>query len=166
MSCENTIRRKEQENSFKLLGIKDYIISDFKDGEIPHNKTTIDFLDNIIKSRNINIIFTHSEYDSHQDHNNTMKSAMSAGRNVNNFFHFDTIPFKRINYQELSKPTVYSSITGFLTPKLDSLKCHTSQLYRFPTHWESILTSEAQYKGTFISVDYAEAFYCKKLSFM
>lgn len=164
MSCETPIRKKEQEDSFKYLGITDYVIADFEDGAIPHNKETVSLLDNIIKDRGINTIFTHSEFDSHQDHQNTMKSTMSAGRNVNNFFHFDTVPFKRINYQEFSKPTTYSEVDNFIDYKIKSLSLHKSQIKRFPQDWEKILEAEARYKGTFISSKYAEAFYCKKLN--
>lgn len=164
MSCENNIRKKEQEEAFKYLGITDYIIANFKDGAIPHNKETVSLLDNIIKEKNIDTILTHSEFDAHQDHHSTMKSAMSAGRNVNNFFHFDTVPFKRINYQEFSKPTVYSEIDNFINCKIEALDLHKSQLNRFPQDWKEILKAEAKYKGTFISSKYAEAFYCKKLN--
>tara|TARA_R110000803_G_scaffold207585_1_gene275610 strand:+ start:157 stop:786 length:630 start_codon:yes stop_codon:yes gene_type:complete len=165
MSCETPTRKKEQEDSFKYLGVTDYVIANFKDGAIPHNKETVSLLDNIIKDRGINTIFTHSEFDSHQDHQNTMKSTMSSGRNVNNFFHFDTVPFKRINFQELSKPTTYVEINNFIDKKINALKFHKSQIKRFPKNWEEILKSEARYKGTFISSNYSEAFYCKKFIF-
>ena len=163
MTCENETRRKEQIKAFEVLGITDYIIGDFEDGKIPHNKENVSFIDNIINKYQINTIITHSEFDSHQDHHNTMKSAMSSGRLVNNFFHFDTIPFRRINYQELSKPTIYSNIDNFIDYKIKALQCHKSQLPRFPEGWIEKIISEANYKGNSVNVKYAESFYCKKL---
>lgn len=163
MTCENDIRRKEQENSFKVLGIDKYHIGHFIDGKMPHDKESVSFIDNLIKQHNINTIITHSEFDAHQDHHNTMKSAMSSGRLINNFLHFDTVPFRRINYQELSKPTVYSNVNDFIQCKIKSIKCHESQLSRFPIDWEEKLISEANYKGNFVNTRYAESFYCKKL---
>lgn len=164
MSCENTTRRFEIYNAFEVLNIPKscVIIGEFNDGSIPHNKTSVSFIDKYVNEKTL--IITHNEHDAHQDHRNTSLSAMSAGRNCLNFLQWTTVPFRRVNTFENTPASFFVCVDDFIEKKLLSLTCHETQLNRFPKNWMELLRNQAYINAINSNCKYAESFYLKKFT--
>lgn len=164
MSCENTTRHKEIYTAFKKLGIpsSSVVIGEFEDGKIPHNKTTVSFLDKHINSQTL--LISHNENDTHQDHINTSLSAMSSGRNALSFLQWTTVPFRRVNKFHNIHPSFYVCVDDYIYKKISSIECHNSQIKRFPINWKELIKQEALLKAVNSNCKYVESFYLKKFT--
>jgi len=114
-------RRKESEQSAKLIKMK-LIYGNFKDGNIPADSSLVLFLDKIIKKHKIDVVYTHTEHDRHQDHRNVAAASISSGRNINELYSYETpsvlYPFN---------PQLFVDITKTIEFKTFAIKKHGSQ---------------------------------------
>ena len=94
----------------------------FPDGNLKLNSSLISFLDTIIENNRIDVIFSHSPHDRHEDHTVVGKSCISAARNVNELYFYETpsvlYPFK---------PQLFFDVTDSFDNKILALKKHKTQ---------------------------------------
>jgi len=81
-------RRKESINALKILGYKNEI-NFLNLPKINVKQFTIGILEKEIEKFKPNRIYTHSMNDRHQDHRNCGYAVLSAGRYINEIFHFE-----------------------------------------------------------------------------
>ena len=138
----------------------DLVHLDFEDTKIPFSVESISSLERIIKSKKIDIIYTHWGGDTHQDHINTLKTTLSSARMVKNVLCYEQIPIPRvsINYPVAN---YYVDVSEFMDKKIESCLCHESQLKKYKDGGFDMIDGLkvlARYRGNQIGVKYAEAF--------
>ena len=133
---------------------------DFPDREVPFNSESITEIEKIINSFSIDTIYTHWSGDTHQDHINTLKSSLSAGREVDNVLCYEQVPVPRVtNIYPVAN--YYVDITSHMSKKIKACECHTSQILKYKNMGVDMLDGLdvlARYRGNQIGRKYAEAF--------
>ncbi len=164
------IRKKEAENSAKILGA-DLFIGLFPDLELHINKESVDKLVDVIRKVDPDLIITHSPDDYMVDHVNAGKLAIDASfcATLPNYetkvkkcvklvpiFFMDTA--SGVNFQ----PTEYVDITEEMPIKEKMLLCHQSQYTWLKEHdkidYVDFMKGLNQFRGTQCGVKYAEGF--------
>ena len=95
VTLNSNISKREATNAAKVLGA-DLILAPFKDTQIQFNSDSVRFIENIIKEKSIDWVYTHWAGDTHQDHINTLSATMAAARLVNNVLCYEQVPLPRI----------------------------------------------------------------------
>lgn len=154
------VRVREQEDAARLLGAKEVFWGDYRDTELPLDRALILRLEDVIRQVEPRMIFVHSPDDTHQDHRNLARGAMSATRYVPNFLFYE-VP-STLNFA----PNCYTDIADVLDLKLASLEAHRSQVTK--TNIEDLTILElarscANFRGIQARVKYAEAFQSVRL---
>jgi len=72
---------KETINGAKVLGAK-LVQLDFETKNLPYSGESVEAINEVIDRYDIEIIYTHWNHDTHQDHVRTTQAVMSAGRYV------------------------------------------------------------------------------------
>ena len=155
---------EETEKSRKLIGCKSLDFLPFTDLNLPFNFESVSRLDSLIKTYNIDTIYTHYEYDSNQDHIAACKITMAAARYVPNVYCYPQIPIPRL-YTRHFAPNYYVDITDTFETKLAASRCHVSQMKKYKAIGFDViknLTVAAEFYGLSCNVKYAEAFYIVK----
>jgi len=115
------IRQKETEKSAKLINMKIFF-GNFPDGDVKENYELVTFLDDIIEKNKIDVMYTHTINDRHQDHRAIAKASISAARNVKELYSFESpsviYPFN---------PQLFIDITSTFEIKTSALKIHKTQ---------------------------------------
>lgn len=146
-------RDEETIKSAEFMGCNCHILN-FKDTAVPFGIETINAIEREIDKRKPDRIYTHSPNDLHQDHQNTAKSTLAAGRYVKQilFFESPTIQTKKFN------PNYYIEITNHIDKKIEVLKFHKS-LNREKFYFdENVIRGQAYFRGCQVRVEFAEAF--------
>lgn len=158
------ISYSEAECSAKSIGAK-LIVGHFRDTNIPFDGESVAFLERIIKQNNIDTVYTHWAGDTHQDHINTLSSTMAAARLVKNVLCYEQVPLPRISNTH-PVANYYVDITNTIDSKIESCKCHKSQISKFSEHGfdmiDNIITL-AKFRGNQAGVKFAEAFNVLKM---
>jgi len=160
----SNISKQEATNSAKLLGAE-LILAPFKDTQIQFNSDSVKFIENIIKERSIDWVYTHWAGDTHQDHINTLNATMAAARLVNNVLCYEQVPLPRIT-TTYPVATYYVDVSNTMEIKLKGCREHKSQIDKFTEHGFDIIDNVitlAKYRGTQCSFKYAEAFNVLKM---
>lgn len=150
-----SIRKNEQINSAKALGIKEVFWGKLKDTKISFFDNVIEIIEDAVKKVNPSFVFVHHGKDTHQDHRHINNCSVVATRNVENVLFYEgptTVDFQ---------PNVYVDIDEFIETKMKSLQCHKSQIMKTNIEHQSILTiakATANFRGTQCKVPQAEAF--------
>lgn len=156
--CTN-IGEGESEKSAEYLHAE-IIRLNFSDKFVPFNSQSIEKLEKIIKDREIDTIYTHWGGDTHQDHINTLKTTLAAGRLINNVLCYEQVPLPRV---PISYPVAnyYVDITEYIDDKINCCKMHESQITKYNEQGFDVIDGLkvlARYRGNQINVKYAEAF--------
>jgi len=126
----------------------------WRDTEVPYDKALIEYLELQVQDQ-VDELYLPWLEDTHQDHINTAKAGLAAGRYV-----------KRVLYYETSTslafdPDVFVDITALTPAKAALLCCHASQLAKYTPTAHNIMTAmeaTARYRGVQAGVDQAEGF--------
>ena len=154
------VRRREQKDAARILGVREVFWGDYRDTEVPLTRELIVRLESVIRKVEPRMIFVNSPDDTHQDHRNLAQAAMSATRYVPNFLFFE-VP-STVNFN----PNCYTDIADVLDTKLAGLEAHRSQVTK--TNIEDLTILElarscANFRGIQARVKYAEAFQSVRL---
>jgi LmbE family N-acetylglucosaminyl deacetylase len=154
------VRRREQKDAARILGVREIYWGDYQDTEVPLTRDLIIRLESVIRKVEPRMIFVNSPEDTHQDHRHLAQSAMSATRYVPNFLFYE-VP-STVNFT----PNCYTDIADVLDTKLAGLEAHQSQVTKTNIEDLSILElarSCANFRGIQARVKYAEAFQSVRL---
>ena len=158
------VSKKEAQSAADLLGVE-LILGPFQDTKVPFDSESVKFIENVIKSKNIDWVYTHWAGDTHQDHINTLNATMAAARLVKNVLCYEQVPLPRIT-TTYPVANYYVDITDHIGFKLEGCQCHESQINKFKEHGFNMLdnvTTLAKFRGNQCSLKYAEAFNVLKL---
>ena len=148
-------RRREQEESAKLLRAKQVFWGGYPDTRVPLNKELISKIEAVVKKVNPVFIFGHAPHDTHQDHRALSEATVSATRYTK-----DVLLYEVPTTQDFM-PTFFVDIRDTLEDKLNALRAHQSQIDKTRIEDLDILTiakSNATFRGIQARLKYAEGF--------
>ena len=154
------VRRREQEDSARVLGVRDVFWGGYLDTEVPLSRELIVQLEAVIRKIGPRMIFVNSPDDTHQDHRHLAQCASSATRYVPNYL------FYEVPSTQNFAPNCSTDIADVLDTKLACLEAHHSQMAK--TNIEDLTILElarscATFRGIQARVKYAEAFQSVRL---
>tara|TARA_R110000744_G_scaffold140897_1_gene252206 strand:- start:29 stop:679 length:651 start_codon:yes stop_codon:yes gene_type:complete len=154
----------EANKAAELLGAK-LILGPFQDTKVPFDSESVGFIENIIKEKEINWIYTHWAGDTHQDHINTLNATMAAARLVKNVLCYEQVPLPRM---ATTHPVAnyYVNITDTMNFKMGGCNAHKSQITKFKEHGFDMIDNVetlAKFRGNQCGLKYAEAFNVLKM---
>ena len=164
LTRDSFISKKEADMAAEILGAE-LILGPFQDTKVPFDSASVGFIENIIKEKEINWIYTHWAGDTHQDHINTLNSTMAAARLVKNVLCYEQVPLPRM---ATTHPVAnyYVDITDTIDFKLIGCQAHQSQITKFKEHGFDMLDNVktlAKFRGNQCGLKYAEAFNILKM---
>jgi LmbE family N-acetylglucosaminyl deacetylase len=148
-------RRSEQRRAAMLLGAHRVHWGGYRDTLLPSIRHLIDRMEKVIGSLAPDFIFVNYTDDTHQDHRQVARAAVSATRYSRNVLFYEgptTVDFT---------PAVFIDIEGEMDRKLQALRTHRSQVMR--TRIEAtpiceIAKASARFRGVQGRVRWAEGF--------
>ena len=148
-------RRREQRRAANVLGAHRIHWGGYRDTVLPTVQRLIDRMERVIRSVRPDFIFVNYPEDTHQDHRQVARAAVSATRYARNVLFYEgptTVNFT---------PTVFIDIGSEIERKLEALRMHESQVMR--TRIESmpiceIAEASGHFRGVQGRVRWAEGF--------
>ena len=149
-----------QDEASKKLGC-DLLVLDMDPYDFRFGRDLVKRIDKEICEFQPNVIFTHWEHDTHQDHKAVAHSTFAAARKNNiSVMMYEQLTLGGITPHSFSSQ-VYIDITDSIDKKIESIKC-----YEFISDADiDAIYSLARFRGNQIGVKYAECFeICKIIS--
>jgi LmbE family N-acetylglucosaminyl deacetylase len=149
------IRRREQEESARILKATKLFWGEYPDTAIPLDRALIQRVEGIIQEVQPEFIFVHYGDDTHQDHRNLSTSTMTATRYTRNVLFYEGPTTQNFS------PSVFVDIASVLEEKVASLQAHASQVCKTNIEGLSIVDiarSSALFRGIQGRVRNAEGF--------
>lgn len=156
-------RRQEATMSAKIMGCKTPEFLDLSPEELTYERKFVTLIDNIIKKHNPSAVFTQWIGDSHQDHQILTKAVISASRDLNDLYMYETTIPGGITEQTF-RSQLYIDITNTLEIKKNALECFDSQRIRCGNFWIDSIIGRCSYRGYQMNTKYAEAFEIIKIT--
>jgi len=150
-------RRIEATMSAKVMGSKQPEFLDLSPDEIIFSRKFVGLIDQIIHKYEPEAVFTQWIGDSHQDHQALTKSVISASRDLNNLFMYETTIPGGVT-EKTFRPQLYIDISETLEIKKNALNCFDSQKIRCGDPWIGAIVGRSSYRGYQMNTQYAEAF--------
>jgi LmbE family N-acetylglucosaminyl deacetylase len=149
------MRRREQLRAAGVLGARRIHWGGYRDTLLPSVRRLIDRMERVIRQVNPDFIFVNYPEDTHQDHRQVARAAISATRHARNVLFYEgptTVDFG---------PTVFIDIADEIDRKIRALRTHKSQIMR--TRIEAtpiceIAEASAHFRGVQGRVRWAEGF--------
>jgi N-acetylglucosamine malate deacetylase 1 len=150
-------RRSESISSAKVMGCKSPLFLDLSPEEMVFGRKLVTMIDSIVSKYKPDSIFTQWQGDSHQDHQALTKSIISACRDQNNIFMYETTIPGGITEKSF-RPQLFVNITETIEIKKNALECFQSQFIRCGDIWIPAILGRCSFRGYQINSKYAEAF--------
>lgn len=150
-------RKTESMLSAKVMGCKSPVFLDLPSDEMVFGRKMVTLIDSLVTKYKPDSIFTQWYGDSHQDHQILTKSVISACRDQNNIFMYETTIPGGITENSF-RPQLYVNITETIETKKNALGCFESQSVRCGEIWIPAILGRCSYRGYQINSKYAEAF--------
>ena len=157
MPNEKEVRWKEAENGAKILGAG-LVILDIDPDKMIFSRELVRLFDEVIREHSPDIVYTHWNHDSHQDHVAVANAVIASTRknNCSLYMYEQTIPGGMVPYGFRTQSFVY--ITEVIDTKINSVMAHKSQVKINNEWWLYGIKGRAMYRVYQINVKYAEAF--------
>jgi LmbE family N-acetylglucosaminyl deacetylase len=156
-------RKKESMLSAKVMGCMPPVFLDISPDEMIFGRKFITLIDSLVNKYKPDSIFTQWYGDSHQDHQILTKSVISACRDQDNLFMYETTIPGGITENSF-RPQLFVDITETLETKKNALECFESQFVRCGDIWIPAIIGRCSYRGYQINSKYAEAFEVVKVT--
>jgi LmbE family N-acetylglucosaminyl deacetylase len=143
----------------EILGYE-LICGEFDTKEVKFDYVLVEHLNRIIDDNNIDMVFTHWDFDVHQDHQAIGKATLAAARKVNNLFMYRSNLY--VNTQQFID-NYYVDISDYMDLKMKAINAHKNEIKKFGEGWLQFWVNEARDNGQRFNVEYAEAFSQVKL---
>jgi LmbE family N-acetylglucosaminyl deacetylase len=144
------IRKKEAELAAKMQGAT-LFLGDFIDTKISNSADTIQFMEQVISLVQPTHVYTHSFYDSHQDHRNIYQATITACRTVPNLYSYLS-PSATVDF----KPNIFININAFMDQKIKIIDAYRSQMDIRPYLQPEMIKATARYWGRFCNYQLVE----------
>lgn len=154
---QKSTRWNEAENAAKILGAEINIL-DLDPNEIIFSRKLVREYDKIIRDFSPDVIYTHWNHDSHQDHVAVSNAVIASARknNCSLYMYEQTIPGGIVPYGFRTQS--YVDISDVIDTKTASIMAHKSQVEANDEWWLYGVKGRAMYRGYQIHTKYAEAF--------
>ncbi|WP_167879520.1 PIG-L deacetylase family protein [Methanococcoides sp. NM1] len=140
-----------------ILGAK-LINLGFKNKDVPYSSESVEAINRIIDDYDIDTIYTHWSYDSHQDHMRTTQSVISAARYVSNILMYEPEYPAGRSYVGF-RNQYYVNITSTFDKKIKAIRQHESQVKKYGEDiFINALKAKAIHRGYEVQCSYAECF--------
>jgi N-acetylglucosamine malate deacetylase 1 len=156
-------RKKESIMSAKVMGCKTPEFLDLGPEEITFDRKFVTRINEIIHRYDPEAIFTQWIGDSHQDHQALTRAVISASRDLNNLFMYETTIPGGVT-ENAFRPQLYIDISETIEAKKNALNCFDSQKIRCGDLWIDAIVGRSLYRGYQMNTKYAEAFEVVKIS--
>jgi two-component system, NtrC family, response regulator HydG len=128
-------------------------LEDMEDTRISESDPTISVISRVVEQVRPTAIYTHSLHDVHQDHRNTHRAVMVAGRGAESVYCFQS-PSATVDF----RPARFVDIDRHLTGKLAAIEAFGSQTAVRGYLDPDLIEATARYWSRFGQGRYAEAF--------
>jgi LmbE family N-acetylglucosaminyl deacetylase len=151
------VRRDEAERAAGVLGA-DLTILDIPLDELGHSRTIVKRFDKLLETVNPDVIYTHWNMDSHQDHNAVSLATITASRDNTCavLMYEQTIPGGIVPWAFRAQS--YVDISPYMLMKMESIAMHKSQVRANGDLWIQGVKGRAMYRGYQVNAEFAEAF--------
>ena len=156
-------RKTESILSAKVMGCKPPVFLDLSPDEMTFGRKFISLIDSLVTKYKPDSVFTQWYGDSHQDHQILTKSVISACRDQDNLFMYETTIPGGITENSF-RPQLFVDISDTLDTKKNALECFESQFVRCGEIWIPAIIGRCSYRGYQINSKYAEAFEVVKVT--
>lgn len=156
-------RKSESMLSAKVMGCKSPIFLDLSPEQMVFGRKLVTLIDSLITEHKPDSVFTQWHGDSHQDHQILTSSVISACRNQNNLFMYETTIPGGIT-QNSFRPQLFVDITETIDIKKNALECFQSQFSRCGEIWIPAVMGRCSFRGYQVDAKYAEAFEVVKVT--
>ncbi len=156
-------RKTESVLSAKVMGCKSPVFLDLSPEEMIFGRKFISLIDSLVTKYKPDSVFTQWYGDSHQDHQILTKSVISACRDQNNLFMYETTIPGGITENSF-RPQLFVDISDTLDTKKNALERFESQFVRCGEIWIPAIIGRCSYRGYQINSKYAEAFEVVKVT--
>lgn len=156
-------RKTESMLSTKVMGCKPPVFLDLSPDEMIFGRKFISLIDSLVTKYKPDSVFTQWYGDSHQDHQILTKSVISACRDQDNLFMYETTLPGGITENSF-RPQLFVDISDTLDTKKNALECFESQFVRCGEIWIPAIIGRCSYRGYQINSKYAEAFEVVKVT--
>jgi LmbE family N-acetylglucosaminyl deacetylase len=150
-------RKSESLLSAKVMGCKPPIFLDLSPEQMVFGRKLVTLIDSLITEHKPDSVFTQWHGDSHQDHQILTSSVISACRNQNNLFMYETTIPGGITEKSF-RPQLFVDVTETIDIKKNALECFQSQFIRCGEIWIPAVIGRCSYRGYQVDAKYAEAF--------
>ncbi len=151
------IRIPEAEQAAAILGAE-LIVMDVPPDELVFSREMVRQFDHIFKEYRPDTVYTHSNNDSHQDHNAVTNAVIATTRknDCSLYMYEQTIPGGIAPLPFRSQ--YFIDISETIDQKLESIMAHKSQLDTYGPWWLEGIKGRASYHGFQVNTKYAEVF--------
>ncbi len=156
-------RKTESMLSTKVMGCKPPVFLDLSPDEMIFGRKFISLIDSLVTKYKPDSVFTQWYGDSHQDHQSLTKSVISACRDQDNLFMYETTIPGGITENSF-RPQLFVDISETVDTKKNALECFESQFVRCGEIWIPAIIGRCSYRGYQINSKYAEAFEVVKVT--
>ena len=156
-------RRMEAVMSAKVMGSNQPEFLDLSADEIIFGRKFVTLIDKIIHKYKPEAVFTQWIGDSHQDHQALTRAVISASRDLNNLFMYETTIPGGVT-ENAFRPQMYVDISKTIDAKKNALNCFDSQKIRCGDLWIDAIVGRSMYRGYQINTKHAEAFEVIKIT--
>lgn len=154
---QREMRRLEAERAAGILGAE-LMILDIPLAELAHSRAVVKRFDKVLEAVAPDVIYTHWNLDSHQDHNAVAMATITAARDNTCalLMYEQTIPGGIVPWAFRAQS--YVDITPHMPVKMDGIAVHKSQVRANGDLWIQGVKGRAMYRGSQINVEFAESF--------
>lgn len=156
-------RKTESILSAKVMGCNPPVFLDLSPEEMIFGRKFVTLIDSLVTKYKPDSVFTQWYGDSHQDHQILTKSVISACRDQDNLFMYETTIPGGITENSF-RPQLFVDISDTLDAKKNALECFESQFVRCGEIWIPAIIGRCSYRGYQINSKYAEAFEVVKVT--
>ena len=153
-----TERRKEEARQGAAILGGELRFLEIDSDEFEYNRALVGKIDRLLAEIEPDLIYTHWDQDSHQDHNNLSRGVISATRKnrCSLLMYEQTIPGGIVPGG--FRPQSFVDISDQIDRKIQSIRAHDSQHEINGDLWLQGVRGRASYRGFQINAAYAEAF--------
>jgi LmbE family N-acetylglucosaminyl deacetylase len=144
-------RRAEQAEAAHALDAKLYW-GDFPDGAVPDDASAVRVIEEVLARTGADLVYTHTERDTHQDHRATARATFAAARRVSRVLCYEAPTSQHF------APAMYIDIAGLVDKKLDLIRTHLSQVLKNGLVDLEAGEAQARLRGFEGRIRHAEAF--------
>ena len=152
---DSRTRRAEQLRAAKVLGARRVHWGGYSDTLLPSVRRLIDCMERVLRGVRPDFIFVNNPEDTHQDHRQVARAAVSATRYARNVLFYEGPTTVNFN------PTVFIDIADEIESKIEALRRHRSQVKKTRIEGTAICEiaeASAHFRGVQARVRWAEGF--------